>query len=358
MTDAKRFLIMAGGTGGHVFPALAVAKALREQGHSVEWLGTAKGIEASLVPAAGFRLHCLNIGGLRGRGILNMLCAPYVVLRAIGVVLWLLRGFKPHVVIGLGGYVTGPGGVAAKLLGIHLLIHEQNAIAGTTNRLLARVASRVLTAFPDVLPKAICIGNPVRSEIADLPPPAQRLNTLREPLRLLVLGGSLGASALNQVLPKALFKMPLDERPEVWHQAGKQHAQTTELAYRELQIAVNVDPFISDMAAALGWADLVVCRAGALTVSELSAAGAASILVPFPHAIDDHQTANGQWLVNTGGALMRQQPDLTPDWLARTLSDFRHHRSRLLDMAEAARKVARPNATEAFVQYILELADG
>lgn len=358
MSRSPRFLIMAGGTGGHVFPALAVAKALREQGSEVEWLGTQKGIEARVVPEAGFLLHSLAITGLRGRSLLDLVKAPYLILRAIWVVMAILRRYKPQVVIGLGGYVTGPGGVAARLMGIPLIIHEQNAVAGTTNRLLARIAQRGLTAFPQVLPGAICIGNPVRSEITALPEPATRLNSLRDPLRLLVLGGSLGASALNQLVPKALAKLPLDERPEVWHQAGPQHAQATELTYRELNLAVAVEPFIGDMAAAFGWADLVICRAGALTVSELSAAGLAAILVPYPHAIDDHQTANARWLVAAGGALMRSQSELSPEWLARTLGELRLDRARLLTMAQAARQVAKPDATQAFVAQILELSHG
>lgn len=352
----KTFLIMAGGTGGHVFPALAIAQALRDQGHRVEWLGTLKGIEAKLVPAAGFVLHSLNIRGLRGRGLFNSLVAPYFILRAIISVYRLLRRLQPQVVMGLGGYVTGPGGVAAALAGIPLVIHEQNAIAGTTNRLLAKIARRVLTAFPQVLPNATCIGNPIRPEILQLPPPQQRLKPQRQPMRLLVLGGSLGASALNQLLPKAIAKIPVDDRPDIWHQAGEAHAQLTELAYRELHVAVNIEAFIRDMASAIGWADLVICRAGALTVCELSAAGVAALLVPYPFAIDNHQTANAQWLANAGAALVRQQADLSPEWLARTLMDFAQNRQKLLHMAEAARALAHTQATALAVGTLLELA--
>lgn len=358
MSQARRFLIMAGGTGGHVFPALALAKALQQQGHEVEWLGTQRGLEASIVPAAGFHLHCLQIGGLRGRGLLNLLKAPWLILRAIFVVSGILRRLRPHVVVGLGGYVTGPGGVAARLAGIPLVIHEQNAVAGTTNRLLAWIAKRVLTAFPAVLPRAICIGNPVREAISALPPPEMRQHTPADPLRLLVLGGSLGAAALNQLVPKALAKISADERPDVWHQVGKQHVAAAEFNYGELRVIADIEPFIADMAEALAWADLVVCRAGALTVAELCAAGVASILVPYPHAIDDHQTANAKWLVAKGAAILQPQASLTADKLSQLLQQYRHRPPELLAMAKAARAAAQPHTTQLFVQHILELANG
>ena len=357
-TRSRRFLIMAGGTGGHVFPALAVAENLRQAGHEVEWLGTSRGLEATVVPAAGFDLHCLAIGGLRGRGLVNLLKAPWAIGRAIWTTLGILRARRPQVVVGLGGYVTGPGGVAAKLMGIPLVIHEQNAVAGTTNRLLARLSNRVLTAFPQVLPNAICIGNPVRTEIAALAPPAVRLARHERPFRLLVLGGSLGASALNQWLPKALAEMDEFDRPDVWHQAGKQHLEAAEIHYRERRIPARIEPFIADMAAALGWADLVICRAGALTVAELCAAGVASILVPYPFAIDDHQTANAQWLVQQQAAVLCPQDTITASRLADLIHQFCRDPQRTLAMAEAARAAAKPQATATFTQHLLELANG
>jgi UDP-N-acetylglucosamine--N-acetylmuramyl-(pentapeptide) pyrophosphoryl-undecaprenol N-acetylglucosamine transferase len=352
------YLIMAGGTGGHVFPGLAVAQALIAAGHRVEWLGTAKGIEANLVPAAGIRLHCLNIAGIRGRGIKSLLAAPWLLLKAIYVVTRLLRELKPAAVIGLGGYVAGPGGLAARLAGVPLVIHEQNAVAGTTNRWLARIATRVLTAFPDVLPSGICIGNPVRASISALPAPRLRAQRPLGPLRLLVLGGSLGAQALNQLLPQALSRLELELRPEVWHQAGRLHCQSCELAYRERQVAAQVEPFIADMAQALSWADLVICRAGALTIAELCAAGVGALLVPYPHAIDDHQTANARWLVSRGGALLCPQAELSSETLLKHLRDFHRDRDKVLAMAEAARVASQGQATEAFLQQILELPHG
>jgi UDP-N-acetylglucosamine--N-acetylmuramyl-(pentapeptide) pyrophosphoryl-undecaprenol N-acetylglucosamine transferase len=361
-----RFLIMAGGTGGHVFPALAVAEALIKQGHKVEWLGTSKGLEAKVVPTAGIHLHCLNISGLRGRGLRQMLLAPWFILRAIFAVRRILKHYQPAAVIGLGGYVAGPGGVAAFLSGTPLIIHEQNAVAGTTNRLLARFARRVLSAFPAVLPGAITIGNPLRQALYQQPEPAQRsASRLDDDLHLLILGGSLGAQALNQMVPHALslllrevtqLRLPHELRLQVRHQAGVQHVQTCELAYRERQVNASVEPFIEDVASALGWADLVICRAGALTLAELCAVGVGAILVPYPFAIDDHQTANAQWLVGQGGAILAAQNSLSAERLSRLLKELLASPQRLHSMAEAARAAATPSATEAFVQQILALS--
>lgn len=353
-----RFLIMAGGTGGHVFPALAVAKALVAQGHQVEWLGTARGLEAKVVPGAGIQLHCLNIAGVRGRGIRHLLMAPWLIVKSVFTVRQIMRRFQPAAVIGLGGYVAGPGGLAAFLSRIPLIIHEQNAVAGTTNRLLARLARRVLCAFPAVLPGAINIGNPLRLNFYQQPAPVERFDTRDGAPRLLVLGGSLGAQALNQMVPRALALLPPEARPLVRHQTGSQHAAGCELAYQERQLNAQVEPFIEDVAQALAWADLVICRAGALTVAELSAVGVAAVLVPYPHAIDDHQTANARWLVDKGAALLAPQESLSPERLSRLLTELLPDRPRLCAMATAARAAATPDATEAFVRHILELTHG
>ncbi len=355
---SKRFLIMAGGTGGHVFPALAVANALLSLGHEVEWLGTARGLEAKVVPAAGIHLHCLNIAGVRGRGLRQALIAPWLIAKSVFTVRQILRRFKPAAVIGLGGYVAGPGGLAAFLSRTSLIIHEQNAVAGTTNRLLARLARRVLCAFPNVLPGAVNIGNPLRLAFYQQPDPAQRFHLRDGAPRVLVLGGSLGAQALNQVVPKALALLPMEGRPLVRHQTGSQHAADCELAYQERKLSARVEPFIEDVAEALAWADLVICRAGALTVAELSAVGVGAILVPYPHAIDDHQTANARWLAEQGAALLAPQESLSAERLSRLLTEILPNRPRLSAMATAAKAAAAPAATEAFVQHILELAHG
>jgi UDP-N-acetylglucosamine--N-acetylmuramyl-(pentapeptide) pyrophosphoryl-undecaprenol N-acetylglucosamine transferase len=349
--SGARILIMAGGTGGHVFPALAVAHYLREQGHQVSWLGTRRGMEADLVPANGFEIDYISIAGLRGNGLLGWLAAPIRISRAIVQSLGVIRRRRPHAVLGMGGFVTGPGGVAAKLSGLPLLIHEQNAIAGLTNRLLARIANRVLEAFPETFSgnKVSHCGNPVRRDIAALSAPEQRFAGRDGRLRLLVVGGSLGALALNEMIPVALAAMPEGLRPDVQHQSGKRHLEATLTAYDRAGVNASVMPFIDDMAAQYAWADLVICRAGALTVSELALAGVASILVPYPHAVDDHQSANGSYLVAQGAALLVQQRDLTPDSLAQMLTRFcgevSEGRRALLAMAQSARRLAKPEAT-------------
>lgn len=337
-------LIMAGGTGGHVFPALAVAAELRARDHRVEWLGTRAGIEAQLVPAQGLALHCIRIAGVRGKGLAAKLLAPLQILRALWQALAVVRRLRPAVVLGFGGFASGPGGVAARLLGIPLVIHEQNAVAGTTNRLLARVASAAAEAFPGTLRGARYTGNPVRAEISALPAPAQRGVGSRRPLRLLVLGGSLGATAINEQLPAALALLAADQRPQVRHQCGRRHVAATTAAYGAVQVEAHIEPFIEDMADAYRWADFVVCRAGALTVSELTAAGLGAVLIPFPAAIDDHQTANGQWLVDSGAALMIQQRAFSPALLAERLQALSAEPARLLAMAECSRNNARPDA--------------
>lgn len=341
----KKFLVMAGGTGGHVFPALAVAKALQAQGAAVEWLGTRRGIESQLIPAADIPLHFIAVEGVRGKGSATLLKAPLQISRAIWQARSVLKTVKPDAVLGFGGFATGPGGVAARLSGVPLIIHEQNAVAGTTNRLLAKIASRVLEAFPSGLPSAQQVGNPVRAEIAALPPPAERVGTQR-PLRLLVLGGSLGAVAINELVPQALAKMDESKRPQVVHQAGQRHLDVAREAYERVDVDAEVVPFIADMAAAYGQADLVICRSGALTVSEIAAAGVGAIMVPFPFAIDDHQTKNGEWLQQAGAAKVIQQDALDADQLAALLEELFAAPEKLLAMAEAARGAARPDATD------------
>jgi len=337
---------MAGGTGGHVFPALAVAQALRDRKVAVTWLGTRRGIEAELVPANGLPINYIDVAGLRGKGVMKLLWAPLLLVRALWQALAVLRRERPDVVLGLGGFASGPGGVAAKLLRIPLVIHEQNAIAGTTNKLLGRVANRVLEAFPGALPRGEWTGNPVRAEISALPAPQQRIASPGRPRHLLVLGGSLGALAINRLVPEALALLPEADRPQVRHQCGKAHQQVTQATYRDAGVAAEVEPFIADMAAAYGWADLVICRAGALTVSELAAAGVGAVLVPFPHAIDDHQTHNGQWLVSGGAAEMIQQSALTAEKLASLLEDWLADGERLQNMGDNARKLARSQVAE------------
>jgi len=356
MRTETRVLIMAGGTGGHVFPALAVAAKLREQGVRVEWLGTSVGIEAELVPKAGIVLNTIRIGGLRGKGIKAWALLPWNLSGAIAEAAQVLRRFAPHVVLGMGGFASGPGGLAARALGKPVVIHEQNAIAGTTNRWLARIARRRLEAFPGSLPRAEQVGNPVRDEIVALPAPEQRYPSRSGRLRLLVLGGSLGALKLNQLVPEVLASMSPELRPEVQHQTGRKHFEAARQAYSEAQVDGRVEPFVEDMAAAYGWADLVLCRAGALTVSEITAAGVAAYFVPYPYAIDDHQSRNANWLVSHGAAVMKQERELTAEVLRQDLVDLLSSREALLNMARKARELAMPRAAERVADVCLEVA--
>ncbi len=355
---AIRVMIMAGGTGGHVFPALALAREMRERGCQVEWLGTSRGIEARIVPADGFPLNLINVVGVRGKGMGAMLKAPWRIACSLREALQVFKKFNPDVVVGLGGYVAGPGGIAARLMGKPLIIHEQNARPGTTNRMLASLATCVLTGFPGVFKKCIWVGNPVRLDIAALPAPEDRFKTRGDDVRVLVLGGSLGAQALNEMLPEVLADV--SERYQfhlhLRHQTGERHFDATRTQYRNAGLDCNVVAFIEDMADALAWADLVICRAGALTVAELCAAGVGSILVPFPFAIDDHQTANGEWLVQNGAALLFQQNHLEADVLRDTIMELIQDRPKLLQMAVAARKLAKTDATSRFADICLEAA--
>lgn len=353
-----KVLIMAGGTGGHVFPALAVAKKLQKAGAAVQWLGTARGIEAELVPQAGIHLHTIQIAGLRGKGARAWIELPFALSRAVFQALRIVRNYRPDVVLGLGGFASGPGGLAARLLGRPLVIHEQNAVAGTTNRSLAKMASRRLEAFPNSLHGAEQVGNPVREEITALAEPQLRLPQHSEKKRLLVLGGSLGALKLNQLVPEALAGLSEAERPEIWHQAGRKHLDVTREAYRNAGVDARVDAFVEDIAEAYGWADLVVCRAGALTVSEITAAGVAALFVPFPFAIDDHQTKNAQWLVDNNAAVLRQERDLSAASLRESLEELLHSPERLFAMAVNARSLAYPESAERVATICLEVANG
>ncbi|MFT3800015.1 MAG: undecaprenyldiphospho-muramoylpentapeptide beta-N-acetylglucosaminyltransferase [Burkholderiaceae bacterium] len=336
-------MIMAGGTGGHVMPGLAVAEAMRARAWNVIWLGNPGGMEATLVPRHGFAMRWVRFGGLRGKGLKTKLMLPVNLARALWQSLRVMRAERPAVVLGMGGYISFPGGVAAALMGRPLVLHEQNSVAGLANRTLARLARRVLVAFPDALPRAQWCGNPVRVEIAHLPPPEQRYAGRDGPLRVLVVGGSLGAQALNTAVPRALAMLAGDERPRVIHQSGKAHRQALADAYREAGVTAELREFIDDMAAAYRDADLVVCRAGAMTVSEVTAAGVAALMVPFPFAVDDHQTTNARFLSERDAAILVPQSELTPDRLAGLFKGMT--RERLLQMAVRARAMARPDAT-------------
>lgn len=349
-------LMMAGGTGGHVFPALAIAEALREQGISVSWLGTQQGLESQVVPQAGIDIHYIQISGVRGKNILSLLKAPFKITLAIWQAIQILRKQRPALVVGMGGFVTGPGGIAAWLLRIPLIIHEQNAVAGLTNRWLARFAHQVLEAFPNTFAaryRAIHTGNPLRAHIMALASsPIPR--PIHTPLRILVVGGSLGAKILNETVPQAVLQIQDDV--EVWHQTGRQHFEVMREAYPTVK--AHVVPFIDDMAAAYSWADLVICRAGALTVSELAQASVASILVPYIHAVDDHQTRNAEFLAANGAAILLPQKELTPGKLATLLDEFIHNPMRLQAMSVAAHHCATPTALSRIVDLCLKIAYG
>jgi UDP-N-acetylglucosamine--N-acetylmuramyl-(pentapeptide) pyrophosphoryl-undecaprenol N-acetylglucosamine transferase len=354
-------LIMAGGTGGHVFPALAVARQLEKAGATVLWLGTPDSFESRLIADTGIPFHQVPVRGLRGKGWLGWMRAPFALTRALLSALLALRELSPDLVLGMGGYATGPGGVAARLLGKPLVIHEQNAVPGLTNRLLARIATRVLEAFPCSFPasrRARHTGNPVRDEVLRLAAPEQRLTGRGGPLRLLVLGGSQGARVLNEVVPNAIAGLADRSIVQVRHQTGEAHLEDTVRRYHRVGIVAETAAFIEDVAGAYGWADLVVCRAGALTIAELAVAGVASVLVPFPHAVDDHQTRNGLYLANAQAAVLIPQSDLDATRLGCLLAEFHSARERLLHMAVAARRLGIPTATRQVSDCCLELVHG
>lgn len=354
---SKTLLVMAGGTGGHVFPGLAVADLLKSRGWNVVWMGNPDGMEAKLVPSRGYEMAWVRFGALRGKGLARKLLLPFNLLSGCWQAYKEMRRVKPDVVLGMGGYITVPGGLMAALTRRPLVIHEQNSIAGMANRMLAKIATRVVCGFPEALPKSFWAGNPVRREIADLPVPAERMSDRlasdQEPARLLVLGGSLGAAALNEMVPKGLALLPESERPVVVHQAGEKHLAQLEQNYAEAGVRANCVAFVEDMAGAYEWADLVICRSGALTVAELAAAGVASILVPFPFAVDDHQTYNAKFLASAGGAILLPQNEMTPE----SVSLIRNYsRGQLLQMAEKARALAKPDAAAEVARVCEEIA--
>jgi len=347
-------MIAAGGTGGHVFPGLAVADSLRASGWRVVWLGGESGMEAGLVAKRGYEMAAVRFSGVRGKGPLALLLLPLKLLLAFGQSARAILATRPDVVLGMGGYMSFPGGMMAALLGRPLVIHEQNSVAGLANRVLAGVADRVLCAFPGALKGATHTGNPVRPEIAAIAAPEARYAHRTGPLRILVVGGSLGAKALNEAVPRALALIPREARPHVTHQSGAQHAETLKGAYAAAGVQANTPAFIDDMARAYSEADLAVCRAGATTVAEIAAAGLPSILVPFPHAADDHQTKNARFLSDAGAAVLVPQSELTPERLAELIAGF--NRKRLLEMGARARSLGRPDATAAVARTCMELA--
>lgn len=355
-TSERPVMILAGGTGGHIFPGLAVAKALLARNVPVSWLGADGGMETRLVPQHGIEIDTIAISGVRGKGLATLLRAPFRLAASVRAAQRVLRTRQPRAVISFGGYAAGPGGLAARLAGVPLIVHEQNRAPGMTNRVLSRFARRVLTGFPDTFPggQEEVVGNPVRAEIAAVAPPAQRFAERGGPLRLLVLGGSQGARALNQAVPAAIAGLRGRVPCEVRHQSGEKLRADAEQAYADAGVIASVEPFIADMAAAYAWADLVVCRSGALTLAELCAAGVGSVLVPFPQAVDDHQTKNARFLVDRGAAqLLPQAGDDLGARLSATI-EILAERGVLLQMAEAARSIARPDAADRVADIVLE----
>ena len=352
--NTRTALVMAGGTGGHIFPGLAVAEVLRSQGWHVHWLGApAPSMESQLVPAKGFAFEAVRFGGVRGKGLLTLALLPMRLLQAFWQSLQVIRRLRPDVLVGLGGYITFPGGMMGVLMGKPLVLHEQNSVAGMANKVLAHVADRVLCTFPKVLPKAQWVGNPMRDGFLNQAPPEARFAQRVGPLRVVVVGGSLGAQALNSGVPQALALMPRDQRPQVLHQGGVKHLKTLQDNYAQAGVDAELVPFIDDTASAFAQADLVICRAGASTVSELAAVGVAALLVPFPHAVDDHQTVNAQFLSNQDAGWLMPQTELTPEHLAAFLS--RLDRAQLLHAAKQAYEVRKTSAAADVVQACVEL---
>ncbi len=347
-------LIMAGGTGGHIFPGLAVAQALRERGWNVRWLGAPGSMESRIVPAQGFPLETIEFSGVRGKGIMTLAFLPMRLLRAFWQALAVVRRVKPDVVVGLGGYISFPGGMMAVLAGKPLVLHEQNSVAGMANKVLASVSHRIFTAFPNVFPKGRWVGNPLRQAFTEQPAPEERFAGRSGPLRLLVVGGSLGAKALNEIVPQALALIPADVRPVVLHQSGAAQIDALRANYAAAGVQAELTPFIDDTARAFAEADVIVCRAGASTVTEIAAVGAAAIYVPFPSAVDDHQTTNARFLVDAGGGWLMQQSALTAQSLAEMLQNMQ--RATLLERAGKAKKMQKTDATAEVVAACEELA--
>ena len=350
----KVALIMAGGTGGHIFPGLAVAQALREQGWRVHWLGAPDSMEARLVPPQGFALETIEFGGVRGKGLKTLALLPFRLLKAFWQALSVVRRVQPDVLVGFGGYITFPGGMMGVLAGKKLVLHEQNSVAGAANKVLAGVADRVFTAFPGALKQAQWVGNPMRESFLRQPDPAQRFAGRSGPLKLLVVGGSLGAKALNDIVPRALALIPEGARPAVLHQSGAKQIEALRANYAAAGVQAELTPFIDDTAQAFADADVVICRAGASTVTEIAAVGAAAIYVPFPHAVDDHQTSNANFLVQAGGGWLLQQDALDAQKLAEMLQNMQ--RSTLLNVAIKAKTMQKIDATREVVAACEELA--
>lgn len=349
----KHFLIMAGGTGGHVFPGLAVAMQLQSAGNTVSWLGTRTGIESDLVPKAGIAISYIKIAGVRGKGKLGFLMAPLKILLAISQSICIFRRIKPDCVLGMGGFVAGPGAIAAKLTGIPLVIHEQNAIPGTTNKILAKMANKVLAAFPHAFAENVhaeVVGNPVRPGFSSV----NHMTDNERPLHLLVVGGSLGAKAINNIIPELINT--LDFQVELLHQTGKAHFEQVKSVYGNNYSNVQVVPFIEDMVSAFGWADIVICRSGAMTVSELAVAGLPAIFIPYPFAIDDHQTANAKWMANAGAAIVMPQREMTVVALKNILIELNTDRQKLKEMKNNAAAIGINDASERVAAYCVELA--
>lgn len=355
--SARPVILLAGGTGGHIFPAIATAHALRARGVPVRWIGSEGGMETRLVPPHGIEIDTIPVRGIRGKGIGTLLRAPMLIASAVSAARRLVKRHAPRAVVSFGGFAAGPGGLAARLCGVPLLVHEQNRAPGMTNRVLARFATRVLTGFPGTFAREEVVGNPVRAEIAAVPPPSQRFAGRTGPLRLLVLGGSQGARALNAAVPQALAILRDAHAVEVRHQCGEKLRDDAERAYREAGVAASVEPFIADMAGAYAWADLVVCRAGALTLAELCAVGVGSLLVPFPQAVDDHQTRNAQYLVERGAAQLLPQGEGLATRLVEAIAACAR-RDTLLQMAQAARALARPDAAERVAAIVVQASEG
>ena len=363
-TSRSPVMILAGGTGGHVFPALAVAKQIEKQSIPIIWVGTKRGIEAKIVPDAGYKIEWISVNGLRGKNIATYFMAPFKLALASLQVTWLLLKHRPCAVLGMGGFVAGPGGLIAALLRKPLIIHEQNAIAGLTNRILAPFAKRILTGFPSTFVRnnVEVLGNPVRAEISAIQRQHDIADPIDRPLRILIFGGSLGAQTLNETVPAALAQMvkvhPAELHPEVWHQTGENKYRFTQEQYASNKIQARVDAFIDNMQEAYAWADLVICRAGAITVAELSVAGLGAIIIPYPYAVDDHQTANATALVNAGAAVMIAEKQLTTNKLASVINDLLNNRAKLKAFASAASAFAKPHAANDVAKVCIQACFG
>ncbi len=352
-----RIMILAGGTGGHVMPALAVAEELAEQQVELSWIGSEQGLESRLVPSAGIAFDTITVQGLRGRGVIGLVKLPFLMVRAMAQAFRIIRKRQPDAIIGMGGFVSGPGALIGTIMGFPLLLHEQNSIAGWTNKFLARIAKVVMSGFPSPrgIPQSVWTGNPVRSTISEIPEPSQRLSGIANLTRILVLGGSQGAAVFNRDLPELLGKLNFNNL-QVWHQCGRRDVSLITAEYKRLGIACQVEQFIDDMANAYAWSHMVICRAGASTIAEICCAGVAAILVPYPHAVDDHQAFNAEFLVsNQAGLMFREQEWHKGDWL----TDLKHllkNPNELIEMASAARALAKPEASRSVAKTCLEIA--